>query len=264
MADIMPTNEELNRFSLNLLADNMLVIRNSLSPVEQQEAATAKALADRLDALADSAGKSATPENNRRAFDAAQDARRFVLHILNRMLTEDFHVDLKPATINLLATEAERYLDVLDMYMKGGRPEYDPIQEEILWLPIFTVQARYIADNVGYFQKRNRERASDLADVLNEYWSFSTELQGMKRAGQGYRVLANGHHDAVASVLREFYEFLTSIISLLQLKQMPGSLSLLYLDRARRMVCFYLMQWSKSINETPLDCNPYSKRASEF
>ncbi len=264
MANSNLTNEDFNRFYLNILADNALVVRNSMSPGEQSEAAAAKALADRLDALTDSAGKSATPENNRKAFEAAQDARRFFLHFLNRMLTEDFHVDLKPATINLFANEAERYMDTLDAFMRGSGPIYDAILEEIYWLPVFTIQCRYIADNVGYYQKRTHEKAIDLSEVLTEYTAFSNQLQGMKRAGDGYIVLADAHHVAVAEVLQEFYEFLTSIISLLRQKRMPGSLSLLYVERAQRMVCFYLLRWSKSINETPLDCNPYAKRSSEY
>lgn len=264
MASLFISNEELNRFALNLLADDTLVIRNALSPVEQQEAANAKALADRLDALSASTGASATPENNKQAMAAAQDTRRFYLHILNRMLTEDFHIDIKPATVNLFANETERYMDLLNIFMNGRTPEFDPIEEEIFWLPIFTVQARYIADNAGYYQLRTRERANELANVLDDYWSYSIELRGFKRAGQGYRILANGHHDAVDAVLREFYEFLTSIIELLRVKQLPGSFSLLYLDRARRTVCFYLTQWARSINANAPDCDPYSKRVSEY
>jgi hypothetical protein len=264
MANPNLTNENYNRFYLNMLADNVLIIRNALSPEEITDAKAAKELADRLDALADIAGKTATPENNKLAFEIAQEARRFFLHVLNRMLTENFHVDLKFAAVNTFVSEAEKYLDVLDAFMNGRIPEYDPIREEIFWLPVFTIQSRYIADNVGYYQMRNRQKATDMADVFNEYGSFSVQLQGMKRAGEGYRVLADSHHVAVADVLREFYEFLTSIVSLLRQKRAPGSLSLLYLDRARRMVCFYLMQWSTSINETLPDCDPYARRSSVY
>ncbi|MEI6102147.1 MAG: DUF2935 domain-containing protein, partial [Eubacteriales bacterium] len=125
MADIMLTNEDYNRFYLNLLADNALVIRNALSPEEETDAKRAKEIADKLDALTSTAGKTATEENNRQAFETAQEARRFFLHILNRMLTENFHVDLKYAALNLFASEAEKYMDILHSFMKGSRPLYD-------------------------------------------------------------------------------------------------------------------------------------------
>ncbi|MEI6102148.1 MAG: hypothetical protein WCP73_09935, partial [Eubacteriales bacterium] len=264
MANSTITNEDYNRFSLSILADNALIIRNALSPEEETEAKLAKALADKLDALAETCSKSATEENNKKAFEAAQEARKFFLQILTRMLTIDFHIDLKQTTVNLFASEAEKYMDVLSVFMKGGKPEYDITREEVFWLPIFTIQCRYIADGVGYFQKRNREKANDLASVFNEYWAYSSELLSMERVGEASALLADAHHVAVADLLREYYEFLTSIIFVLRQKRMPGSLSLLYLDRARRMVCFYLKIWAFTVNESVPDCNPYAKRISIY
>ena len=149
--------------------------------------------------------------------------------------------------------------------MKNQKPQYDPIAEEVFWLLRFTNHSKYIADNIGNFQRRYRERAVELANVLNNFWSFSVELQGIvSRAGQKYTRLADEQHNAVNDVLQELYEFTTTIIRLQQESRIPGTLSLLYLDRIRRMICFYLIQWARSINATPLDCDLYAKRVSEY
>ncbi|MEI6101934.1 MAG: hypothetical protein WCP73_08860, partial [Eubacteriales bacterium] len=76
--------------------------------------------------------------------------------------------------------------------------------------------------------------------------------------------LADEHHVSVASKLRELNEFMSTIIALQQDTRIPGSVSLLYLDRARRMICFYLLQWARYANDAVPDCNPYAKRISLY
>ena len=265
MSAVHYSNEELNHFWLNILADNTLIIRNALSPDEEEDTKRAKAYTDKLDALAVKAGNAATPENNRLAFEAAQEVRRFFIYMLNKKVSEVYHLDLKPATINLFAGETEKYMDDLSQFMKGKTPQYDPITEEIFWLPIFTLQARYISDNIGYYEKEYREIFLSLADTLNNSWSYSIELKGIiTRIGETYTRLADQHHVWVANKLRELNETISTIITLQMDTRIAGSLSILYMDSSRKSICFYLMQWARSINEKDPDCNPYAKRISIY
>lgn len=268
MSDVSYSNQELNRFWLNILAADTLLIYNALSPGEVEVAKRAKEYADRLEALAIQAAQDSDIQDtslNSDAHRAAQDVRKFFIYILDRKTSEDFHLDLKSTAINAFAGETEKYIDALSAFMKNQKPQYDPVEEEVFWLLRFTNHSKYIADNIGNFQRRYREKASELADTLNEFWAFSIELQGIvSRVGQKYSRLADEHHSAVANVLQELYEFTTTIYRLQEDTRIPGTLSLLYLDRIRRMVCFYLIQWARSINATPLDCDFYTQSESRY
>ncbi len=268
MAAVTYSNEDLNRFWLQILGDGAIIILNGLSPKEVEEATQAKALAGRFDDLALRCNQSPTPEQlaqiNNEAYKVAQDFRKFILQTARKVLTEDFHLDLKPSLLNNYANETERYLDLLSTFMQNRKPTYNPIQEEIIWLPVFMHQSYYIASNVGYFQKESREKAQNYADILNEYWAFSQLLRGMSRIGTDDFPMAREHHRDVINVISEYYEFLTSLIFLQTRATMPGSMSLLYLDRSRRIVCFYLKEFAVFLDSSAPECDPYAQRISSF
>ncbi len=266
MAAVTYSNNDLNRFWLGIMGDNALILYNSLSPQEAKDAPQAKALADRFDALKLRANQNPAPEQtasiNEEAKQAVQDFRTLLLQILNIYLTKKYHIDLKPAVINNLISEAERYLHFLDIFMRKKQPVYNLLDEEIFWLPLFSIQNRYIADNLGYFQEQNRNSARNLASYLNNYAAFSAELKGLSRIGTEDFPLAQEHHIAVLDLLNRYYIFLSSLISLVQKKRIPGSMSLLYLDRSQRELCDFLQKLARNQDAKAPDCDPYAKRIS--
>ena len=266
MAAVTYSNTDLNRFWLQILGDNALITLNSLSPQETEDARQARALVDRFDALALRANQDPTAEQtaqiNREAFGATQDLRKYFLLTARNFLTKNFYLDIQPAILNNFVNATEKYLDLLNAFMQGKQPEFDPILEEIFWLPIFTQQSNYIADNVGYFQKENRENALNLADIFFEYWSFSVVLHGLSRIGKDDFPVATEHHRAVVTALNDYYEFLTSLVALQQQQGIPGSMSLLYMDRSRRMACFFLRQAARFSDTQAPECDPYAQRIS--
>ena len=268
MAAVTYSNTDLNRFWLQMLGDSALITLNAFSPEEVNETRQAKALADRFDALALRANQNPTADQtaqlNRDAFQATQDLRKFYLQILNLMLTSIFHIDLKPEQINCFVNGTERYLSLLDAFTQNKKPSFDPLLEETFWLPVFTICNRYIAGRLGYFQEQNREKAQKLASVINKYWAYSVQLMGISRIGTEDFPLVQEHHVVVADVLNGYYEFLKNLISLKEQKKQPGSMSLLYLDHSRRMVCFFLKQMAVVIDSKAPDCDPYAERISSI
>ncbi len=264
--DAAYTNRELNRFWLRQLAECVLIIYNGLSPDDTEIAGRAKTLVDRLDALALRADKASGAEEsalNRDAFLAAQDARKFFIYILNKKTAEDFHLDLKITALSSFSSQAERYLDALHAFMNNRKPQYNIIDSEIFWLNIFANMCRYVSDNLGNFQKRYRDKSQELAQTINDLWSSSIELKAISaQMGEKKTPLSQEHHHAVDAVLSEMYEFITTIIRLQRDTRIPGSLSLMYLGRIKRVLCFYLINSAKAIGEAPPDCNPYAPRIS--
>jgi hypothetical protein len=268
MAAVTYTNTEINRFWLNILADNALIVLNALSPSDQENVLQIKSLADRLDALEAHANQNPTADQtaqiNREAFQAVQDLRTSLLHILDLLLTSKYWVALKPAVINHFIDEAEKYLSFLDAFKENRKLNFDPLLEEIFWLRIFSVQNRYIADNIGYFQVINKESARKFATILTNYQAFSDVLYGLSRTGTEDFPMAREHHVAVFELLNSYYDFLNNLIILDQQRKLPSSMSLLYLDRSRRLLCCFLKNIALFLDTKAPDCDPYSKRISLF
>ena len=266
MAAVTYSNEDLNRFWLQVMGDNALIMLNALSPQEAMDAPKAEELAKRFDALALRADQKPTPEQtaqiNMEAHQAAQDFRKFLLRILNILLTSKYHIDLKPTIIYHFAAEAERYIGMVNIFMQNKKPVYDALQEEIFWLPLFSIQNRYIADSLGYFQVQNRNSARNLAFYFSNYAAYSVELKGLSRIGTEDFPLAQEHHIAVADLLNTYFKFLNNLISLQQRKRIPGSMSLLYLDRSRRILCRFIKQMAVYLDSEVPECDHFAKRIS--
>lgn len=266
MAAFTYTNNDLNRFWLNIFADNALVVRNALSPQETEFVSQAKALADRFDALALRANPNPTAgqtaQINKDATQAAQDFRAFLLRLLDSVLVSNYWIALKPAVLNLFVDEIEKYISFINSFTQNRNPEFDPLLEEIFWLQVFSVQNRYIADNIGYFQTRNRESAQNFATILTNYEAFSDELFGLSRIGTEDFPMAREHHIEVFELLQGYFDFLNNLTVLEQQRKLPSSMSLLYLDRSRRILCYFLKNMARFLNIKEPDCDPYAKRIS--
>jgi Protein of unknown function (DUF2935). len=268
MATVTYKNTDTNRFWLNLFADNALLVYNALSPVEQEYTSQAKSFADKFDALALRANQNPTAAQtaqiNREARQVLQDFRTYLLRLLDAVLVSNYWIALKPAVLNYFVDEAERYLTLINSFEQNRTPAYSPLFEEIYWLRNFSIQNRYIADNIGYFLVRNRETAQNFADILTNSEAYSYVLYGLSRIGTEDFPMAREHHIEVFELLEGYYDFLSNLIVLQQQRKLPSSISLLYLDRARRILCYYLKNMALYLDTKAPDCDPYAKRISSY
>lgn len=266
MTALIYSNENVNRFWLHDLSDIALLLNTKISPVEKEDVKQSKELVKRLNDLLLRANQNPTADQtmqiNKEAFVAAQDLRRFLLFISKKYLTQIYYFDTQPIGMSLYVDHTEKYMDTLYTFMQNKQPKYDLIQEEIFWLFIFTQTADLFARNVGYFQKKTIDDLTNITERLNEYWAFSVELQGYTRIGKETFPIALDHHIAVVELMREFYELLTNLIYLKQNARIPGSLSLLNLDRTRRMACWFLSLAAQYASTALPDCDPFSERLS--
>ena len=268
MAEVTYSNEDINRFWLKDMGDMALILLNAVSPANTEDVRRARALADRFDALAVRADQDSTPDQttqiNRDAVPATLDLQKFILDIMKKYVTSNYYLDLKPQVLTNFLKSTDKYLGLLNTFIQNKAPLFDTASEEVFWLPIFLQQSYYISNNVGYFQKEYRERAQEFSDIFNDEVSFSQELQGLYRIGKRDFPVAIQHHEAVINTLRDYYEFLTSLTGQAEERRIPGPMSLLYLDRARRMACYFLRQMAVFLDEQPLDCDPYAQRISSL
>lgn len=269
MATVTYSNEDENRFWLRMMGDNALLIHNSLTPEEIDDARQAKVFVDWYDNLVLQADKPFPTDEemtklNSAAIQATKDFRQFVLNLLKGILTEKYKIAFKPAILNNMITMADEYLYLLNSFIQKRQPVYDSIIEDLLWLPLLIPNAKYIADNIGYFQRMNREKAQDYSRLFEEYMLYAMELQGLTRIGTQDFPLALEYRSALENTVREYLEFLSAIITLVQNGKEIGTLSLLYLQRSNRALCYYLAKLSELSNSAKPDCNPYAMRLSSI
>lgn len=268
MAAVAYSNTDVNRFFLQILGDNALIVYNAFSPQEKELSPKFKVLADKFDALAQRANQNPTAQQtaqiNRDAYQSALNLRKYLLDVMKLFLTTRFYIALKPIMLNLFIDETEKYMGFLNDFLNQKAPVFNLLSEEIFWLPVFSVQNRYIADNLGYYQEQTRTNTQHLAHYLTNYAAFSTELQGLTRTGIDDFPMLKQHHIAVMELLGTYYTFLSNIIELVQQRKLQGSMSLLYLDHARRKLCFFFKNAASSLDIKAPDCDPYSKRISIY
>lgn len=268
MAAAAYSNTDVNRFFLQVMGDNALIIYNAFSPQEKELPQRFKDLTGRFDALAQRANQNPdaaqTAQINREAYQAVLDLRKYYLELMKLILTSRYHIDIKPSLINFFIDVSEKYMELLDDFINKKAPVFDLLSEEIFWLPVFSISNRYIADNLGYFQEQTRTYAQHLAHYLTNYTAFSEELQGLTRTGLADFPMLQQHHIATMELLNTYYKFISNIIDLVRQRKLQSSMSLLYLDRARRALCFFLENASKTLDIKAPDCDPYSKRISEY
>lgn len=268
MAVVTYSNTDANRFWLNIFGDTALIVLNALSTDETDYTSRAKSFADRFDALSKRANQTPsidqTAQINKEAVQITQDFRAYLLEVMDAVLVSNYWIGLKPSVLNNFVDETEKYLTELNSFSQKKTPDFDLLLEEIFWLKIFSLHNRYIADKMGYFQVRNRQSAQNFATLLTNYQAYSNSLYGLSRIGTEDFPLAREHHVAVFELLVGYYEYLSNLIKLLQQRKLPGTISPLYLDMARRVLCNFLKNMAQSLDTKAPDCDPFSKRISTF
>lgn len=181
MANITYSNIDENRFWLQIMGDNARIILFAVPPVEARTRQST-ALIRRFDELNTKARQNLTSQEqsqlNQDALSTAWDMRNLVLDILKKQMTQNYTILLKPEMFNNMLSLADQYIYLLNSFIQNRQPSFNPIDQDIFWLPIFITQARYISENVGFFEEQLRQRAESLANSFNNRFTFFNTIKG--------------------------------------------------------------------------------------
>lgn len=265
MAAYSYTNQEENRFWLQIMGDCALIINSNILPgkLESDEAIGFYNKFERLLHRAEEnpAGEVLT-KLNRDAYGDTMQFRSYILGILKKILTEGFVVHMKPLYINNMATMSEEYMYLLGQFIAGREPHLEAIVQDIFWLPMMSGEARYIEDNVGIFQRDIKQEAHELAADFSYYFMFAVELQGMLRVGISDFQIVKQYRRDLLSKLTAFLHLADKLIVLYQQNGLPGTVSLLHLDSMQRRLCYYTTHLAAAANAPKPACNPFKTRLS--
>jgi len=266
MSEVSFSNQDINRFWLNILADNCLIVYNAFSPDNANQAMQLKELARVLDNLSETAGQNVSgdrlAELNKDAYSTVQDYRFFLVSLWNTTLTKKIHFDLKPNMINDMINMAEYYAYLISAFMQGKSPERNPITEDIFWSSTFEAQSEYIADNIGRYESVYRDKAVQFDSLFHEHWAMSTEYYGVLRLGKGNYPVLKAHRRQMLLIVEDYFKYISNLVTSVNESQVPGSLSVLFLDRSRRLACYYLIHLAGLNSAKTPGCDPYAQRIS--
>ena len=266
MAVVIYSNAEINQIGLSILGDYAYMLVKAIKSDDPARIQQAQNFAVRFDALYDRAGQELTQEEsthlNKDSFALSREFRTYVLDILKVVLTIGYEVYFKPTVLSHIINFADYYMIMLNTFLLGRKPTFDPIVQDIFWLPVFATQCRYIADNVGYYSRTQRKRALEFAEILNEKYIFAIELQGLTQIGTDDFPIAKAHRREVDAILKEYAQFLVGILLEERRNEIPGTLSLLYLDSAYRQLCTYSTELAVFSGNNKPACDPFASRYS--
>ncbi len=266
MATLTYNNHFEIRFWSEIMGDNARIILQALHPDDTAEIAKARKYITQFDNLVNRMGKKLSSDEltliNDEAFEATENIRQYFLHILDLQMTQGFLILIKPLLINHMVDLASEYLRILYAFIHNRLPAFDPIDQDILWLPTFLAQSKYVSDNVGFYENDTRQEAEQYAFKFQNLFNFSLELKGISRIGKRNFPIENKHRRDMEQTLRDYANFIAKVMLNVQRYETPGILSLEYMDRANRILCYYLKQLSTLSNSVEPECDPASPRLS--
>ncbi|MEI6101123.1 MAG: DUF2935 domain-containing protein [Eubacteriales bacterium] len=255
------SNAEENRFWLKILSLKSQVLYNSISP-DKAEGPELKNFIRRFEELY----KQAEPDTeknelmavNRSAYTATGEFRLLVLSLLRKQLTQNFYLSVKPSFVNHIVSMTEEYLYLLGYYLQGKQPRYDPLIQDIFWLPAFHVDARLFADNVEFFDTKVRYKSEDFDRRFLDFFDYAITLQGFLRTGlEEFPILSQYRHE-LRSLLDEFAVFTVDLLKLARANMLPGTITLVELEINYRILCYHSAQLAVLEGENKPACNPDS------
>ena len=266
MAAVTYSNIDENRFWLQIMGDNALLLLEAIHTDDTASIQQARNSFQQFENLLNRAKQNLTTEQlsklNQDAYSAAQDARSFYLKLLKMQLTESYFIFFKQAILNNMVTLAEHYMYLLSTFARNQQPSFDPKVQDIFWLPIFITQSKHISDTVGFYEVNLRDRAERYATIFQNYLLFAMELQGLLRIETANFPIAYTYRKRLENTLRDYAGFLVELILTVQQNGMPGTLSVLYLDRSYRLLCYYLTKLTTLADTDKPACYPDSPRLS--
>lgn len=267
MAEYVYSNVDENRFWLQVMAENALLIRNRFSPEKQKEISQANLLSQLFDALYNRATQNLNNDQltqlNSDAYSATKNIRNYILLVIRKQLTEGLYVYYKPVFLNNLVSLADKYLYILGQHMQNRQPQFVPILQDIFWLPIFYTESRLISDSLGEFQGVLRQKADAFTTNFTLYFQTALGLQGILRTELTDFPIMKQYRIEIRELLNTFAEYTVDLINLTRNQRLPGTITLLDLDFIYRKLCYYTTQLSVISNLQKPACDPGAPRLEQ-
>ncbi len=262
------TNQEENRFWLQILGDKASIITYRLAPEQSDEIAQSKQFSARFYELALKTSGELTEDQidqlNRDALHITQEFKPFVFEILRRLLFEKFYIGLLPAVLNGIINLTNMYSYILNEFIQKRKPSFHPSYFLGFWLPDIVSQAIAIENNMGIYFSEVKEKA--------RYYTGAF-INDNIRVAQSISILRNGMPDFPinAEINSEIYErlssyatFIINMMVLIEQKKLPTTLSSVTIDHVYRIVCYTVTELSFMLGKSRPVCDLGSRLIDHY
>jgi hypothetical protein len=253
-----------HRFWLQIFGDKARFILNDLYPKEAEMIAESREFISLFDDLLAQA-RQALPENqldilNRQAFRAAQDFRKFILHILLLQITGNAVINMAPAMLNVFVNETEQYINILTSYLENEEHVYNSITESITWMMNLYTSTVRIEQSIGISYVEFSVQARNYAHDFLILYLRAYIMKGFLRTGIKNLPALDQLNDDVQKKITEYAEFIVKLTELMKRKQFFGRITLLDLDSTYRQLCYFMTRLSAVSRIKAPVCDPASPR----
>jgi len=267
MPEYTVSNAGENRFWLQILGDYARLLIHAIPPEDANELRQTRTYIQTFDSLLDRARQDSTPEElaqlNKDAYKATQEIRGFFLQLLNMQIRGSYPIMIAPAIICEAIAFTEEYLYLLNAFINNKQPaERSVFELEIFWLIKLWKIAVVISGSLALNQTGLKQKADAFAKEFTDYLLYSIVGQEMSKIGTTDFPVATNHHAKLMRLLWDFDHYLMELITLSKQNRIPGTLTTLFLDRSRRILCYFMRQLAARTGQEEPNCNPASPRIS--
>ncbi len=249
-----------NRFWLRVMLDHLFIILDALNYREKEEIAAAHNLIKTFNLLLQRAWDPLDDAQMRQldqdAFNAAQEIRKYKLHILSRQLTGKISISITSGLVSRLVNEAEAYLEILAVFLQNKEYIIEPVPLHLLWLMDAAGHAEDIAKGFNFSNADLKTKTLSYQKEFLDLYIRAAEMKGFFRIGVKDFPSFDQLNTDVNERMTEFTEFFVAINSKIIGGKVMSTVSPLMLDHMYREECYYLMQLSKVSEIKPPVCDP--------
>ncbi len=244
-----------SQFWLKVMGDHMRFINHALPPREEERAQQSEHFITLFDTLHAQSSEYlpdiAADRFFKTAFDSVQQARAYALSLLRAQISGGCRINISPAYMNQMVSEAEEYLRILSLHEAGGKNNMHPIHHHLLWLMGFSLQADIINANLDATERELVRQCHRFMHKFDSLYLKSIQFMGFLRAGLIEFPALSRMNTEVKEQLRLFADFLMDLERSLENREVLGPLGRLQVNHMYREICYYATQISETAAAKP-------------
>jgi hypothetical protein len=236
MENFKETLDYEQRFWLHVLRDHCQFILEALSPTEEKEIDRVQKLYTIFNNLYQHHGNDLSA-----VYHAVCKLREFKLHLLKRLLTDQFSFHLTPTFVNHMVNELDEYMRILTCFQQNKLPDDShSLHHHLLWLPDAAGHATALHANTDGVEKEWLEKTAFFTERFEAFYLKAIELAGYLRTNCiQFPALRRFNHD-VELQMNIFQNFLKEVEEMTANKTLLGTIAPLMADHMYREEKYYL------------------------
>ncbi|MEH6891197.1 DUF2935 domain-containing protein [Bacillus sp. JJ864] len=247
-----------HRFWLKILGDHAHFLTDALAPKEKEEIERAMYFIQKFDDLKMELGTTDLIAFAKEANEAANEMRKFKLHIMRKQLEGKIVIHFTPTFLNHMVNEVEEYITILKYLTEGKAPPlFHELHHHLLWLSDAAGHAGAISRELDLVEKRLKAKSEKYEKYFEQFYVKAVEMTGYLRTELASFPALKKFTKDVSLEMTLFSRFLRELEELELSEQVLSSFSARMADHMAREECYYLLKLAQSSGIEIPNCKPF-------